>query len=178
VTSQQLEPPNALAAQIQGWVTRVSAAADKPYSKWIPDIKPGMAKNKNPDEHRAVFVDEQSCIGCKNCVFLAAATFRLDPHHGRSRVFAQWLNDEDTIDTAIKSCPVDCIHWVDRKDLPELEYVVRHKQERVNVGVMMAQGGRVESIWQATESFRRTRKKLEEWRKKAATEVSPMQVRQ
>lgn len=155
---------------------RLLWSTGKPYSKWIPDVRPKWAKNENPDEQRAVFVDEQRCIGCKNCVFLAAATFRLDPHYGRSRVFAQWLNDEDTIDTAIQSCPVDCIHWVDKRDLPELEYVARYKQERVNVGIMMAQGGRSDDIWQATENFRRNRSKLEERRKKAAAEVSPMQA--
>lgn len=48
-----------------------------------------MAKNEDPMEDRAVFVDEFSCIGCKMCVWCASATFRMENEHGRSRVFAQ-----------------------------------------------------------------------------------------
>lgn len=65
-----------------------------------------------------------------NCVWCAPATFRMEPGHGRSRVFGQWLNTEDELDTAIQSCPVDCIHWVDRSELPALEYVCQTKQVR------------------------------------------------
>ena len=45
-------------------------------------------------------------------------TFRMDDDYGRSRVFAQWLNTEEEIDCAIASCPVDCIHWVQKEQLP------------------------------------------------------------
>jgi ferredoxin len=55
--------------------------------------------------------DELSCIGCKQCVWLAPATFRIEPEWGRSRVFAQWCDTEEAKDTAIDSCPVSCIHW-------------------------------------------------------------------
>ena len=41
--------------------------------------------------------DECSCIGCKQCVWLAPAVYRLESSYGRSRVFAQWANDEDDI---------------------------------------------------------------------------------
>lgn len=66
-----------------------------------------MSKAK-PGEDRAVFVDEISCIGCKNCIYIAAATFRMEPDYGRSRVFAQWLNTEDEVQDAMDSCPVSC----------------------------------------------------------------------
>lgn len=33
--------------------------------------------------------DEVSCIGCKQCVWAAPATFRIEDTYGRSRVFAQ-----------------------------------------------------------------------------------------
>lgn len=33
--------------------------------------------------------DEVSCIGCKQCVWCAPATFRMEDTYGRSRVFAQ-----------------------------------------------------------------------------------------
>lgn len=73
----------------------------EPLSKWMPALKPKMAKNKDPNESRGVFVDEFSCIGCKQCVWCASATFRIEAEHGRSRVFAQWLDTEDNIQAAI-----------------------------------------------------------------------------
>lgn len=60
-----------------------------------------MAKHEDPAENRAVFVDEFSCIGCKQCVWNASATFRMEAEHGRSRVFAQWLDNEDKIQASI-----------------------------------------------------------------------------
>ena len=45
--------------------------------------------------------DELTCIGCKNCVFMAPATFRIEPNDGRSRVFGQWLNSEGELQQAI-----------------------------------------------------------------------------
>ena len=41
--------------------------------------------------------DEVACIGCKQCVWIAQGTFRIEPAHGRSRVFAQWVDTEDDI---------------------------------------------------------------------------------
>jgi NAD-dependent dihydropyrimidine dehydrogenase PreA subunit len=42
----------------------------------MPSINPAMAKNEDPAETRAVFVDENTCIGCKQCVWHAPACFR------------------------------------------------------------------------------------------------------
>lgn len=64
------------------------------YSKWT-------TRKAKPGEDRAVFVDEFTCIGCKQCVWQAPATFRMNEDYGRSRVFAQWLNTEDDIQCAI-----------------------------------------------------------------------------
>jgi hypothetical protein len=36
---------------------------------------------------------------------------------------------------------VDCIHWVDREQLPALEYVMQKRMGRTNVGVMMSGQG-------------------------------------
>lgn len=100
-------------------------------------------------ETRAVFVDENTCIGCKQCVWAAPAMFRLEAVHGRSQVWAQWLNSEEQIETAIDACPVRCIHWVDRQQLPVLEHVMA-QLPRVNVGVMAAgQGGAVVDVCEA-----------------------------
>ena len=105
-----------------------------PYSKWT-------TKKASPGETRAVFVDEFTCIGCKQCVWAAPATFRMDDDYGRSRVFAQWLNTEEEIDCAIASCPVDCIHWVQKEQLPYLEHVVKFF-DKVSVGIMQSGQGR------------------------------------
>lgn len=153
----------------------VSAAADrysgKPLSKWIPQLKPAFAKNADPDESRAVFVDEITCIGCKQCVWHAPATFRIEPDHGRSRVYAQWLETEPQLQSAIDSCPVSCIHWVERADLPALEHVMQNVlTERVNVGVMMAGQGRVVDVFDATASFLKQRRRREEAAARAAAQ--------
>jgi ferredoxin len=91
-------------------------------------------------ESRAVFVDEGTCIGCKNCTHCAGATFAMEPDWGRARVFAQWADSERDIQTAIDSCPVDCIHWVGKRTLPVLEFVM---QRAKRVGVASAVGGGV-----------------------------------
>jgi ferredoxin len=140
----------------------------------VPGIRPTWSRNKNPAESRAVFVDEQSCIGCKNCMWCAPATFRVEEAHGRSRVFAQWLDTEEDLNTAILSCPVDCIHWVDKADLAALEFVCQTRQKRVNVSVMQSQGGRSDDVFTATEKFLKERRALEAKRKAAS--ASPMQV--
>ena len=36
---------------------------------------------------------------------------------------------------------MDCIHWVDREQLPALEYVMQKRMGRTNVGVMMSGQG-------------------------------------
>ncbi len=104
--------------------------------------------------------DEATCIGCKQCVWCAPATFRIEPVHGRSRVFAQWIDNEDNLQSAIDACPVSCIHWVEREQLPALEYVMQNVVARENVGVMMAGQGRpVEDVFQATDRFLKQRER-------------------
>jgi hypothetical protein len=57
------------------------------------------------------------------------------------------------------ACPVSCIHWVEKADLPALEFVVRNKVGRPNVASMMAaQGGSVPDVWDATAKFLKMRK--------------------
>ena len=138
----------------------IDAGADdytgEPLSKWLVGHPMGKAA---ATETRAVFVDEFACIGCKNCIFEAAATFRMEADHGRSRVFAQWVDPEAKIQAAIDSCPVSCIHWVDKADLPALEHVTqRVLTERVGVGLMMSgQGRRVEDPFESASRYVRVR---------------------
>jgi ferredoxin len=150
----------ALADELDGYT-------GEPLSKWMANTK--MGKNSKADESRGVFVDELSCIGCKQCVWCAPATFRMEEGYGRSRVFAQWLDKEDDIQAAMEVCPVSCIHWVEKEDLPALEFVTQYKVPRVNVGVMMAgQGGSVIDVWDATGKFLKDRQERKKARDRAA----------
>eukprot|EP01023_Acetabularia_acetabulum_P024390 TRINITY_DN2356_c0_g1_i12.p1 TRINITY_DN2356_c0_g1~~TRINITY_DN2356_c0_g1_i12.p1 ORF type:complete len:410 (-),score=76.31 TRINITY_DN2356_c0_g1_i12:1210-2439(-) len=131
----------------------------EPLSKWVPTRKPQMAKNTDPDERRAVFVDEMTCIGCKNCMWCAPAVFRMEPEYGRSRVYGQWLNTEEQLQDAIDSCPVDCIHWVDKDELPFLEWITQYKANRTDIAVMMT-GGAIDDVFKMAEKFKRQRAEL------------------
>lgn len=70
---------------------------------------------------RGVYVDEATCIGCRNCAHVARNTFYIEDNYGRARVFRQDGDAEDTIQEAIDTCPVNCIHWVDYTALQKLE---------------------------------------------------------
>lgn len=136
-------------------------------SKWMANTR--MGKNEDPNESRGVFVDECTCIGCKQCVWCAPATFRMEDDYGRSRVFGQWLDTEDDIQAAMDACPVSCIHWVEKEDLPALEYVTQNVVERVDVGVMMAgQGGGAKDVWSATAKFLKDREEKRKAKERAA----------
>lgn len=61
------------------------------------------------------------------------------------------------------SCPVSCIHWVERADLPALEYVMQKRMtERTNVALMMAGQGAVMDVWAATAQYLKERKRRQE----------------
>lgn len=68
-----------------------------------------------------VYVDELTCIGCKHCAHVARDTFYIEPDYGRARVFNQDGDTEDLIQEAMDTCPVNCIHWVNYKELGDLE---------------------------------------------------------
>ncbi|MEM9272971.1 MAG: ferredoxin [Cyanobacteria bacterium P01_F01_bin.143] len=70
---------------------------------------------------KGIYVDEATCIGCKNCAFIANNTFYIEPDYGRARVFNQDGDTEEIIEEAIDTCPVNCIHWVDYTELENLE---------------------------------------------------------
>jgi ferredoxin len=95
----------------------------RPLSKWLRD-DPG----RGPHNQRATFVDGSRCIGCMMCVGAAEKTFHLESKWGRARVHTQWGDDEDNIQVAMDSCPVDCIHWVRKGDLPVLEWCMSKAQ--------------------------------------------------
>lgn len=62
---------------------------EKPRSKWIPTSIP--QRSTAPCEEAlkwALFVDEFRCIGCRRCLHMAPASFRIEDAHKRARVFA------------------------------------------------------------------------------------------
>lgn len=61
---------------------------------------------------------------------------------GRMACVAQWLNVEDDLQAAVESCPVDCIHWVEKDQLPVLEHVMSTLDRP---GVASMQAGQVRS---------------------------------
>lgn len=62
---------------------------------------------------------------------IAQSTFFMEEENGRARVFEQWGDDETTIDIAMETCPVDCIHYVPYEELVQLE--VRRRDQYINV---------------------------------------------
>jgi len=95
------------------------------HSKWHK-VKPEDRGEKHAAE-RMVFVDEWSCICCRNCCDIAPQSFCIQMDNGRANVYMQWGNSEEYLDYAIQSCPVDCIYWVSREELQVLEYVTAEK---------------------------------------------------
>ena len=70
---------------------------------------------------KAVWVDESRCIGCRYCAHVATNTFIVDDDYGRSRAIRQDGDNFETVQEAIDTCPVDCIHWVKFEKLADLE---------------------------------------------------------
>jgi len=83
-----------------------------------------------PVRLQMVYVDEVSCIGCTNCACIAQSTFFMEGEHGRARVFQQWGDDDETVQVAIDTCPVNCIHYVPYDELKSLE--IERRGQNIN----------------------------------------------
>ena len=70
---------------------------------------------------QAIWVDESNCIGCQYCVHVANNTFIVDEDLGRARVIRQNGDTLETVQEAMDTCPVDCMHWVEFEDLERLD---------------------------------------------------------
>ena len=70
---------------------------------------------------KAIWVDESNCIGCQYCVHVASNTFVVDEDLGRARVIRQNGDTLETVQEAMDTCPVDCMHWVEFEDLERLD---------------------------------------------------------
>lgn len=113
------------------------------------------------------FVDEFSCIGCKNCANMAPDVFAIEEDFGRARVYSQ-CGKPDLVQQAIDSCPVDCIHWTSAAQLSLLEDEMR-RVERVNVALMLAGMGSASVDVFRTASTR--------WQKRQAKVLQQAKVR-
>ncbi|KAF7833865.1 chaperone protein dnaJ C76, chloroplastic-like [Senna tora] len=113
---------------------------DEIHGYSLTSINP-FSDDSIPKDH--VFVDEFSCIGCKNCANVAPDVFAIEEDFGRARAYSQCGNSE-LIQQAIDSCPVDCIHWTSAAQLSLLEDEMR-RVERVNVALMLSGMGSASS---------------------------------
>lgn len=57
-------------------------------------------------------VDQDICTGCTLCTDIAPNTFQMTDE-GVSEVVDPQGDDEDTIQEAIDTCPVECISWAE-----------------------------------------------------------------
>jgi ferredoxin len=113
--------PSGFAPELGGWLR---SAEDR--TGFEPELG-GVWRQKG------VYVDEMTCIGCRHCAHVARNTFFIEPDYGRARVVRQDGDIEDTIQEAIDTCPVNCIQWVDYRELKKLE-AERQYQEIPVVG--------------------------------------------
>ncbi|KAM1078521.1 hypothetical protein TB2_025206 [Malus domestica] len=117
-----------------------------------------------PKDH--AFVDEFSCIGCKNCASVAPDVFGIEEDFGRARVYSQ-CGSVDLVQQAIDSCPVDCIHWTSAAQLSLLEDEMR-RVERVNVALMLAGMGSSVDVFRMASS---------RWQKRQSQVLEQAQIR-
>ena len=59
---------------------------------------------------RKLVVDKNACIGCETCVSLVPKVFKLG-HDGKVQVIDQNNDNQENIENAIDSCPVNAIKW-------------------------------------------------------------------
>ena len=114
----------------------------------IHDIKPAFKASNNEDfelsgrdpvlggklREKAVWVDERKCIGCTYCSSVATNTFAMEPEQGRARAFRQDGDNNELIQEAIDTCPVDCIEWVSFEELLKLKKILENHHYR-NLGL-------------------------------------------
>ncbi|KAL5151716.1 Chaperone protein dnaJ C76, chloroplastic [Glycine soja] len=110
---------------------------DEIHGYSLTSINPFL-DDSSPRDH--AFVDEFSCIGCKNCANVAPGVFAIEEDFGRARAYNQ-CGDPELVQQAIDSwyvyAPVSCIHWTSSAQLSLLEDEMR-RVERVNVALMVS----------------------------------------
>ncbi|KAM7495023.1 hypothetical protein LguiB_029632 [Lonicera macranthoides] len=152
------------------FINEVYAVLSDPVQRMVYDEIHGYAltamnpffDDSYPKDH--VFVDEFSCIGCKNCANVAPEVFGIEEDFGRARANCQSGNP-DLVQQAIDSCPVDCIHWTSAAQISLLEDEMR-RVERVNVALMLSGMGSSVDVFRmaSTRWEKRQNKVLEQAR--------------
>ncbi|XP_077220503.1 chaperone protein dnaJ C76, chloroplastic-like [Tasmannia lanceolata] len=117
----------------------------------------GYSSWNGPLRSQALFVDENACIGCRECVHHASNTFAMDEALGRARVKVQFGDDDEKIQVSVDSCPVNCIHWVDKEEVELLEYLIR-PQPKQAYGVYGGGWERPSNVFMAAKSFNKQSK--------------------
>jgi ferredoxin len=62
---------------------------------------------------KAVYIDEEECIGCGSCVEICPEVFQMQEGEEKAAVIKPEGGPEDLIQEAMDTCPVSCIHWED-----------------------------------------------------------------
>jgi ferredoxin len=62
---------------------------------------------------KAVYIDEEECIGCGSCVEICPEVFQMQEGEEKAEVIKPEGGPEDLIQEAMDTCPVSCIHWED-----------------------------------------------------------------
>ncbi|OVA19872.1 DnaJ domain [Macleaya cordata] len=120
----------------------------------------GHSAWKGPLRPQALFVDENLCIGCRECVHNASNTFMMDEALGSARVKVQFGDDDEKIQVSVDSCPVNCIHWVDKEELAVLEFLIR-PQPKEAYGVFGGGWQRPSNVFMAAQFFQKQLKQQE-----------------
>lgn len=64
-----------------------------------------------PKQIKSVRIDEDECVGCESCVDLCPDVFEMDEDAQKAIVIESHGGDEECIQEAIDTCPVECIEW-------------------------------------------------------------------
>ncbi|KAF9600182.1 hypothetical protein IFM89_005006 [Coptis chinensis] len=94
------------------------------YSSWNGPMRP-----------QALFVDENACVAL-----------------GCARVKVQFGDDDKQIEVAVDSCPVNCIHWVDKDELAVLEFL-NHPRPKEAYGMFGGGWDRPSNVFMAAKFF-------------------------
>ena len=60
---------------------------------------------------KAVFIEEEECIGCGSCVEICPEVFQMKEGDEKAEVIQAEGGPEDLIQEAMDTCPTSCIHW-------------------------------------------------------------------
>jgi len=121
----------------------------------------GYSSWNGPVRSQALFVDENKCIGCRECVHHAARTFAMDDVLGSAHVEIQFGDLQQQIQLAVESCPVNCIHWVDSQELPMLEFLSR-PQPKEGHGIFGGGWERPRNVFAAAKNFAKRLERVEQ----------------